>query len=44
MPTLNEIAESLVKRDIAKTKELAKAAISANILAQGKLFSARRVT
>ena len=31
---LSEIAESLVERDIAKTEELTKAAISANIPAQ----------
>lgn len=34
MANLSEIAESLVKRDIAKTEELTKAAIDANIPAQ----------
>ena len=34
MADLSEIAESLVERDIAKTEELIKAAIAANMPAQ----------
>ena len=37
MFALNEIAKSLVKRDIGKTEELTKAAINANIPAEGIL-------